>query len=102
MPASTRPESIELLEPNHLWIQWADGHDSLFTHRQLRLACECARCVDEWTRAPLLDPDAVAEGVRITKLEATGNYGVVCFFNDTATTGIYTFERLRTLGGPPA
>ncbi len=78
-------------------IVWADGFESIYTHRQLRLACECARCVDEWTRAPLLEPAAVAEDVTVVGMQPTGNYGVVLTFSDGHGTGIYTFERLRAL-----
>ena len=94
---TTRPTEIELLEPNHLLIVWGDGRDSLYTHRELRLACECARCVDEWSRKPLLDPDRVATEVKLVKVSPTGNYGVSLSFSDGHATGIYTYRRLRAL-----
>lgn len=94
---SHRPEVIELLEPNHLMIIWDDGHESIFTHRRLRLACECAKCVDEWTHEPLLEPGSVPEEIRISRMDPSGNYGVVIAFSDGHGTGIYTYARLRAM-----
>ncbi|MFN0059091.1 MAG: DUF971 domain-containing protein [Planctomycetota bacterium] len=94
---ATRPREFEILDHGVLLIVWADGHESLYEHRALRLACECARCVDEWTHAPLLEEQRVARDITVGKAEPTGNYGVNLFFSDGHSTGIYTFKRLRAL-----
>lgn len=86
---------IELLEPDQLLIVWGDGHESLFPYRDLRLRCACARCVDEWTKAPLLDPSAVTTDIKVTGWEATGRYGVNLHFSDGHQTGIYLLRALR-------
>lgn len=98
----TTPELIEHLEPSQLLVVWRDGHESLFTPRQLRVACECAKCVDEWSREPLLDPATVSDELRIVKFEPTGNYGLNVTFSDRHSTGIYTYRRLRALDEPSA
>ncbi len=89
------PVAIELLEPRTMLIEWADGHESLYPHRTLRERCECAACIDEWTRKPILDPAKLPEAIRITKWERTGRYGLNLHFSDGHGTGIYTFRVLR-------
>lgn len=89
------PAEVEFLEPNTLFITWADGHESLYPHRDLRMHCECAACVDEWTRKPLLDPSKVPEDVRVARWERTGRYGLNLHFSDGHSTGIHSFRSLR-------
>ena len=78
-----------------LLIEWdATGHVGFFPARPLRLACPCAACIEEMTGRPLLDPGTIAAEVRPLSVALVGAYGIKVFFNDTATTEIYTFERL--------
>ena len=86
---------VELLEPATLLVVWSDGHESLYSHRGLRETCECASCVDEWTREPLLDPDSLPESLRCVAVEPTGRYGLNLKFSDGHATGIWSLERLR-------
>ena len=59
--ASTTPSQIAQEGPRHLAITWGDGVKSVYAVRELRLACSCARCVDEWTGQETLDPGSVPE-----------------------------------------
>ena len=63
----------------------------------LRRACRCAVCIDEWTGQPNLDPASISDEVKPTRLEPVGRYAIHFFFSDTATTGIYTWEHLRDI-----
>ena len=79
-------------------IEWdAQGGRTFHPARTLRLACPCAECVEEMTGRALLDPARVPADVRPLRLHLVGAYGLSFFFNDTATTEIYTFDRLREL-----
>ncbi len=95
--ARFRLEALELLEPDQLLIVWGDGHESLYPYSLLRRACACARCLDEWTGRPLLDPAGVARDIRVVQWSPTGRYGVNLRFSDGHATGIYTLTRLREL-----
>ena len=94
----TTPSEIGQHDARTLRIRWGDGHESLFDVRELRLACGCAQCVDEWTGEERLDPSTVPEDVRPVKIEGVGRYALQIEWSDGHTAGIYPFRRLRELG----
>jgi len=91
------PTRIHQADARHLAIRWADGHESRYEVRALRLACRCAQCVDEWSGAPTLDTATVAEDVQPRKLASVGRYAIRIDWSDGHDTGIYSFRRLREL-----
>ena len=93
----TTPLEIPQSGPKVLSIRWADGEESDFPVRALRLACACAVCVDEWTGEYKLDPSKVPEDVRPTHIGSVGRYAIGIKWSDGHDTGIYPFERLRAL-----
>lgn len=95
---ATTPVQIAQAGPTRLAIEWADGARHLYDVRALRLACGCARCVDEWTGEEQLDPAAVPEDVRPLRIEGVGRYALQIAWSDGHDTGIYPFRRLRQLG----
>ncbi len=96
--AATTPRKIAQKGPRELSIQWADGAESIYSVRELRLACLCASCVDEWTGENRLDPASVPEDVQPTKIESVGRYAIQIEWSDGHSWGIYTFPRLREMG----
>ena len=97
---AVHPASIQQQGARHLAIVWADGAKSLYEVRELRLACGCAQCVDEWTGEGRLDPDSVAEDVHPVSIETVGRYAIQIEWSDGHSTGIYPFDRLRELAHP--
>jgi DUF971 family protein len=93
---STRPvpQQIKALEGN-VSILWSDAHQSAYKARDLRLACRCAACVDEWTHEPLVNPDRVPPQLKPTAIEVVGNYALHFRWSDGHDTGIYTYDYLR-------
>ncbi len=91
------PTAIAQAGPDALRIRWQDGHESLYAVRALRLACRCARCIEEWTGRPLLRDTDVAADVRPVTIAPVGRYGIQIAWSDGHDTGIYTFEVLRAL-----
>ena len=101
-------------------ITWSDGHASHFDFAYLREQCPCAMCNDErekkaagqqkdeklkqehdtHTAAPTLSspllpifkPKLIARAAH-----AVGNYALRIDFNDGHSTGIYSFDFLRTI-----
>lgn len=97
-PEATTPAQIAQAGPRELAITWADGVRHVLDVRALRLACGCARCVDEWTGEERLDPASVPADVRPLRIEGVGRYALQIAWSDGHETGIYPFRRLRALG----
>jgi len=95
---SITPTGIRQAGPRTLAIAWADGTESRYDVRALRLACGCAHCVDEWTGEGRLDPSSVPEDVRPVRIDPVGRYAIQIEWSDGHASGIYPFRRLRELG----
>ncbi len=91
-PRDIKPGSSELI------ITWADGHVSTYPNRYLRGECPCAMCVDEWTHERRLDAAAIPADIQILNIRPVGNYALRFDWSDGHNTGLYPFERLRSLG----
>ena len=94
---SAVPTAVEQAGPDALRIRWDDGVESLYPVRELRLACRCAHCVEEFSGRPLLDPAGVPEDVRPTRIQSVGRYALSFAWSDGHDSGIYTYELLREL-----
>ena len=88
-------------------IAWADGHASHYDFAYLRDECPCATCNDERGKKQAL---AAAPGTpafnplpmfkpRPHALAAAqvGNYAISINFSDGHSTGIYSYDHLRTI-----
>jgi ATP-binding protein involved in chromosome partitioning len=95
---ATTPVAIRQDGPDRLRIEWKDGRVSLYPVRALRIACRCARCVEELTGRPLLRDEDVPGDVRPVRITPVGRYAIGIAWTDGHDTGIYTFEYLRELG----
>jgi DUF971 family protein len=96
-PLTTTPSEIKQEGERQLAISWADGGRSLYDVRELRLACPCASCVDEWTGEGRLDPASVPEDVHPVTIDPVGRYAIQISWSDGHDTGIYPFDALRSL-----
>lgn len=96
---STEPVRIEPTEDGSmLRILWRDGHLSEYEPRMLRLRCQCAGCVDEFTGDPILDPESVPADIHPRAIRHVGRYALAFEWSDRHDTGIYPFDFLRSLG----
>ena len=89
------PVEIRRVEGREVHITWADGHRSVYANKQLREACPCAGCVDEFTGKRILDPRSVRADIRADDIGLVGRYAVRFGWSDGHGTGIYTFQKLR-------
>ena len=91
------PREIKQEGDSGIRITWADEHVSQFSAAQLRRACPCAQCVNEWTGQRVLRPESVAEELTINDLSLVGRYAINFRWSDGHETGIYSFRYLREL-----
>jgi len=87
-------------------IAWLDGHSSHYDFEYLREQCPCATCNDERLKKREAGPAALA-GPSVLPMykpkpkargaEAVGQYAIKIDFSDGHSTGIYSFDFLRTI-----
>jgi DUF971 family protein len=98
MKQNLRPTAVEPTEDGkRLRIVWRDGHVSEYRPREIRLACPCAGCVDEYTGRPLLDPDSVEADINPLAIEYVGRYALKFTWPDGHDTGMFPWDLLRGL-----
>ena len=90
------PKDLKQIDASHLGITWADGHDSTYDVRTLRLSCRCANCIDEWTREKIIKEETIPASVHPKKITPVGRYAFQINWSDGHDTGFYTFEQLRS------
>ena len=91
------PTSLEAAnEQGTLAVAWPDL-EATIRLPDLRGACACAQCVDEWTGKQLLDRSAIPRNIEIRSMELVGNYAVRIRWSDGHESGLFTWEKLRTL-----
>jgi DUF971 family protein len=87
-------------------ITWADGHQSHYDFAYLREECPCATCNDERGKKqafaavapsssavlPMFKPKPRAQSATVM-----GNYAVQIRFSDGHSTGIYSYDQLRSI-----
>ena len=85
------------LNRSDVLIEWSDGHKCPNIARDLRLNCQCAECVEEWSHKKLLDPISVANDLVAEDFINVGKYAIQFLWSDGHYTGIYPFDLLSKL-----
>lgn len=84
-----------------LELAWEDGEGARLPYKTLRAECPCASCRDEWTGEKILDPATIRPDLKIEGMEPIGNYAVRLSWNDSHSSGLYTWELLKKLSTRP-
>lgn len=93
------PSNIRALQADQvLEVTWPDGRVDRPRYHTLRSLCPCATCRDEWTGERILDPNSIRPDLKLTGMENVGTYAVQFAWNDGHSSGIYTWETLRSIG----
>jgi DUF971 family protein len=93
------PREIKQNDDYSLSILWADQRRCEYRAVDLRRACPCAQCVNEWTGQRMLKPESIAEDTTIKNISVVGRYALNFQWSDNHDTGIYSFRYLRDLCG---
>jgi DUF971 family protein len=95
------PTTIKLAGVNNTFtIRWSDGHLGTYPYRYLRGKCPCATCGElgpppEKSADPF--PILARKPLKPDRAELVGRYALQIFWNDGHSSGIYTFDYLRSL-----
>ena len=93
------PSNIRALQADQmLEVNWPDGRADRLAYHTIRSQCPCAGCRDEWTGARILDPKAIRPDLKLVGMENIGTYAVQFAWNDGHSSGLYTWETLRSIG----
>ena len=105
-----KPASVKIHVSNGAGVDigWADGHGSHFDFAYLRDHCPCATCNDEREKKeslaesspgfvsspalPMFKPKPKAQSA-----QAVGQYAIQISFSDGHSTGIYSYDLLRSI-----
>lgn len=97
MSVTVSPMAIRQAGPTALEIDWSDGHKSVYATYDLRLMCKCANCVDEWSGKLQIVKENIPNDVHPLMIENVGRYGLKINWSDGHSTGIYSYDYLRSL-----
>src|SRR5438128_12339987 len=94
---SVEPREIKQEGDRALSITWGDGELCSYKGSELRRACPCAQCVNEWTGQRVLKPEDISDDLSIQDIAIVGRYALNFRWSDGHETGIYSFRYLRQL-----
>ncbi len=106
------PIRLEKTDDRRLLVQWSDGLEQTIPIRKLRDNCRCASCIDKRLETAsetdsgkkkltnVLPVLSLAETLPldILLMHPVGNYAYNIHFSDGHSSGIFTFEIIRSLG----
>lgn len=92
-------EPTQIIEENdrEISIKWSDDEETIYNAAELRRACPCASCVNEWTGEKILRDENVPEDSSFTRITVVGRYALNFHFSDGHDTGIFSYNFLRNL-----
>lgn len=95
-------QPVRIIEENEaeISIVWQDESETRFRAVELRRACPCAGCINEWTGEKMLDDAAVSDDISFNGISVVGRYALNFHFSDGHDSGIFSFEFLRNLANP--
>ncbi len=91
------PARIVEESDSEITIEWSDGKAFRYSAAQLRRACPCAGCVDEWTGEKRLDERSIPDALAFGHISVVGRYALNFHFTDGHDAGIFSFAFLRDL-----
>lgn len=82
-------------------LAWSDGGETYLKFEDLRRACPCAACQGEPdVTGRVIVPKVVrtAKSFELIRHQLVGGYALQLFWGDGHSTGLYSFDLLRSLG----
>ncbi len=85
-------------DAQNIRLKYSDGREVMLDNRQVRLACQCAVCINEMTGKKQLNPAQICPDIAPKEITPLGNYAVGINWNDGHSSGIYPYSLLEQLG----
>jgi Mrp family chromosome partitioning ATPase/DUF971 family protein len=86
-------------DSEYVTLTWPDGTTHKVANRDLRLSCQCALCVDEFSGEVKIDASSVPDDIHAKEVATVGNYAVSVEWSDGHTTGFFPYESIKRLAG---
>lgn len=86
-------------DENHITLTFEDGRKCVVAHKDVRLNCPCALCVNELTHERMINEHDIKDDIAPKTITPIGHYAIGIAWNDGHETGIYPyslFEKLNT------
>lgn len=92
-------EPLQIIEESdsEISIGWSDETETKYRAADLRRACPCAGCVNEWTGEKILKSESVPAELSFSSISIVGRYALNFHFSDGHDTGIFSFQYLKSL-----
>lgn len=74
-------------------IQLTDKDILIFKPKELRLKCQCAHCIDEFSGKQILKESDIDESISPITVKTVGNYAIGIEWSDNHTS-LYSYEKL--------
>ena len=104
MAVSTDPEHIAISKSKGIKIDWKDAHHSDYELKYLRDHCPCASCTGAHGTPPRVpEPEnnnpfqMYKPALKMLNAEPVGNYAIRIHWSDGHSSGIYSWEHLRSI-----
>jgi len=100
--SKTRPTAITADKNKRmLFVAWDDGHESAYPFDGLRVVCPCVECRGGHAHMgqppdPIDVRNAIETDLTLESVAAVGAYAVQLTWSDGHSTGIYSWDYLRS------
>lgn len=84
-------------EEGFIVVNWPDGHVDRLPNKNVRISCQCASCIHEYTGEQILDPESISPNIQATSVDVLGNYAASIAWDDGHSSGIFTWDRLKEI-----
>jgi DUF971 family protein len=104
-PTRHDPEHIAISKSKGIDIDWNDGHHSSYPAAWLRDECPCASCTGSHGTPPQKTDYSAPKNPfqmykpapKMLEIEPIGNYALKIQWNDGHSSGIYSWDHLRSI-----
>ena len=97
MTTDRAPAGIDVDRATGVTLTWSDGTSAFYALEELRVNCPCAECRGLRERdLPVWPKPNSPQPLRIEDAELIGAWGVTLIWNDGHSTGIFSWEMLRS------